>query len=650
MSGFSSLPRAVATHFQLNFFGAVLHLREHASEERFPFLRDYCAEPDAIGVTEAAVWDAALAEWEADVPLPLTRLTRTTGITSGGVRALFVIGLVDEDARFGSIFEEFTGHPRPTSGLLHAWWPTMRPCLRRLVELGLAETVNADAPRADSPLRVPAVAWDAIRGDPPGTLTPWVRHRAAETLPHPDDLVLARPTLDVVRRAPAVLASGAVTAIIVRGPATSGRRTVLAAIARTAGWGVLEISGLDAGDHRWRQIGPLATLLGAMPVAIVEVPPGEVIDLPALDGWNGPLGVVLGRRGGIGGPPADHAVTIALDIPDPSERARHWADALDQDSSGLATRFRMTGGNIRRTAALARAEAALAGRDRPTSTDIARGARALHVRLLDTFATRVTTENDWSRVAVRPETMRELHLLEARCRHRERIGELVGASNSTLTKGVRALLTGPSGTGKTLAARTLAGVLAIDLYRIDLSTVVNKYLGETEKNLERLFSLAEEADAALLLDEGDALMTRRTDVHTSNDRYANLETNFLLQRLESFEGILLITTNGGERIDEAFCRRMDMVIDFGLPDEFERWSIWNLHLPVEHDVSDDMLGELATRCALTGGQIRNAVLHASVLALEGSGVLGTPQLEAAVRREYAKTGQLCPLAAEACVG
>src|SRR5205823_12499402 len=121
--------------------------------------------------------------------------------------------------------------------------------------------------------------------------------------------------------------------------------------------------------------------------------------------------------------------------------------------------------------------------------------------------------------------------------------------------GVRALLSGPSGTGKTLAARLLASALRMDIYRVNLASVVNKYIGETEKNLDRVFAQAEELDVILLLDEGDALLTQRTSVQNSNDRYANLETNYLLQRLESYEGILLVTTNARDRIDGAFQRR-----------------------------------------------------------------------------------------------
>jgi SpoVK/Ycf46/Vps4 family AAA+-type ATPase len=233
------------------------------------------------------------------------------------------------------------------------------------------------------------------------------------------------------------------------------------------------------------------------------------------------------------------------------------------------------------------------------------------------------------------ETLRDLTDLERRCRHREHLGET--------NCGVRALFRGPSGTGKTLSARLLASVLQKDLYRLDLSAVVNKYIGETEKNLERVLSRAEELDVILLVDEGDALLTQRTSVQSSNDRYANLETNYLLQRLERFDGILIVTTNGGDRIDAAFERRMDVVVDFLQPQPSERWDIWQMHLPSRHAVEADFLNDVAARCALGGGQIRNAVLHASLLALDAGRPVDTAMIDTAVRREYRKLGAVCPL-------
>jgi SpoVK/Ycf46/Vps4 family AAA+-type ATPase len=183
----------------------------------------------------------------------------------------------------------------------------------------------------------------------------------------------------------------------------------------------------------------------------------------------------------------------------------------------------------------------------------------------------------------------------------------------------------------------------MDLYRLDLSSVVNKYIGETEKSLNQLFSRAEELDVVLLIDEGDALLTQRTAVQSSNDRYANLETNFLLQRLESFEGILLVTTNAANRIDSAFQRRMDVVVELRMPGPQERWLIWQLHLPVDHQVVHAWLQEAAVRCNVSGGQIRNAVLHASLLALDQGRPMSTAHVAAALHREYRKTGAVCPL-------
>jgi SpoVK/Ycf46/Vps4 family AAA+-type ATPase len=269
--------------------------------------------------------------------------------------------------------------------------------------------------------------------------------------------------------------------------------------------------------------------------------------------------------------------------------------------------------------------------------DVADAERILNAKALETRATRIDVAGDWCDLAAAEETLTELRLLASRCRHREQLAAAAGSA------GVRALLSGPTGTGKTLAARLLASVLGKDLYAVNVATVIDKYLGETEKNLETLFSRAEEIDVVLLLDEGDALLTRRTDVRTSNDRYANLETNFLLQRLEAFEGILVVTTNAGERIDPAFRRRIDVVIDFKPPDSAERWRIWRLHLPPEHSVDESFVETVASRCALTGGQIRNAVLHAQLLALDGGDELRSEHVEEAVRREYRKAGAICPL-------
>ena len=185
-----------------------------------------------------------------------------------------------------------------------------------------------------------------------------------------------------------------------------------------------------------------------------------------------------------------------------------------------------------------------------------------------------------------------------------------------MERSLNALFRGSSGTGKTMAAEILAVELEMNIYRVDLAAVVNKYIGETEKNLHRVLSRAEELDVILLLDEGDALLGQRTEVKSANDRYANLEADYLLQRLENYQGIVVVTTNAWEHIDDAFQRRTDVVVHFIPPQTQERWQIGQLHLPENQVVDHTYFKEVATRYDMTGGQIRNAALPVTLLALD----------------------------------
>jgi shikimate kinase len=439
-----------------------------------------------------------------------------------------------------------------------------------------------------------------------------------------------------------------VKAVVVRGPHANGRATIVRAVARAMGRGVLEIRGpVRADEERWLQLGTLATLLRAMPVVRIEQNPGDGSEIPRLRGYDGPVAVIAGKHGALYGDGVDGALTLSVPMPGPAEREVLWQRALGDGADGtaaiLAERFRLTSGSLRRAAAGARTAALVAGRPTVTPADVRAACRPLH-REIERLAAFVPSSGGWQSIAACGETIEELRSLELRCRHREGLHGHVGPLLETqVTTGVRALFAGPSGTGKTMAARLLAASLEMDLYRLDLASVVNKYIGETEKNLDQLFSRAEELDVILLIDEGDALLTGRTAVQTSNDRYANLETNFLLQRLESYEGILIVTTNAASRIDSAFQRRMDVVVEFRMPSPHERWLAWQLHLPLDHAVAHEWLQEAAVRCAISGGQIRNAVLHASLVALEEQRRLGTADLERALEREYRKSGSVCPL-------
>jgi SpoVK/Ycf46/Vps4 family AAA+-type ATPase len=313
---------------------------------------------------------------------------------------------------------------------------------------------------------------------------------------------------------------------------------------------------------------------------------------------------------------------------------------VSQIAATLASTFCLPGRYIRQSARLASDYAAMERRQTVSVSDVRWAARAMNRQVLDTLATRVEGEASWAQLIVKDATGRELQILEDRCLHREQLASTFAASMpGGMNRGVRALFEGPSGTGKTLAARVLATELGLDLYRVDLAAVVNKYIGETEKNLSRVLSRAEDLNVVLLLDEGDALMTRRTDVKSANDRYANLETNYLLQRLENYTGIVVVTTNASQAIDLAFRRRMDAVVKFHLPDAAERWRLWLAHLPIDYEVDPSTLEEIARRYQLTGGQIRNVCVNAELTALSlGQHGLRLPHLLAALQAEHRKAG------------
>lgn len=668
---FDGLQPTPAEHFKLYFYGAVLSLFHHvvqvygsseAAFKEFPFLIGYnneLADGGLAGVhsSEAvAWWHDSLQTWEDKAPghLPLRALRKSAGLDHSAIILLITIGLIEEDLRFGLVFETMQGSPgqhRATPSLLNTWgrdethWRDSRSNLRRMRELGLVRVVNPDSPRLEWALEVPSALWDALRGEQNELPGPNMRYRSPQQLASMDDLILPDELYERVRSIPGLFLDQEAETLIIRGAYRNGRRTIFSAIARELNLGLLEINGVSGpNDERFRVAGPLATALNAFPVIVLDLEPRETVEIPRLTACDLPSGIVLGKQGGVSGEGAEGALTLHVDMPDAALRKQHWqrtgGEAKLRDPDALSERFRLTSGNINRVVRLAESYAALAKRSEVTLLDAQRATRSLNRQILDALAIRLPVSGDWTQLAVGGDTRRELENLLSRCRHRERLQAQVGSQASA---GVRALFSGPSGTGKTLAARLLASTLQMDVYRLDLSSVVNKYIGETERNLNLVLSRAEELDVILLLDEGDSLLTQRTGVQSSNDRYANLETNFLLQRLESFEGILLVTTNASERIDSAFQRRMDVVISFAPPTPPERWAIWQLHLPPDHAVDYSLLEEVAGRCVLSGGQIKNAALHASLLALEDGGIVTSAMIGAAIEREYRKTGGVCPL-------
>jgi SpoVK/Ycf46/Vps4 family AAA+-type ATPase len=208
-------------------------------------------------------------------------------------------------------------------------------------------------------------------------------------------------------------------------------------------------------------------------------------------------------------------------------------------------------------------------------------------------------------------------------------------------KGLNTLFAGPSGTGKTMAAEIVAADLGLELYKVDLSTLVSKYIGETEKNLDKIFAAAQEANAILFFDEADAIFGKRSEVKDAHDRYANIEVGYLLQKMEEYDGVVILATNLRKNIDDAFIRRMHMTIEFPFPEEPDRLRIWQKVFPPEAPLGSDVdMAFLARQFKVTGGNIRNIALLAAFLAADEDSPIEMSHVIRALKREYQKLGKL----------
>ena len=638
--------------------------------ETFPFLLSYWNElrqrfPESSEAKQLLdVLRAGCDRWEEDCEtwLPLRALRQRGALSPESVTCLVLAGLIEEDSHFGELFaalQQPLGQRRPTLGLLQALMQSeteaadgVRLCLP-LMEQGLLVATNREAPRAEWELRVPPPLWSALRGEYASQPLPGTQYLPSGDFAPIPDLILAADQRARLTELVLLLRSNRTSTVVVRGLAGSPRIEILGSVARALGSGLLEVDGqilVDqiAGQESRRLIGPLAALINAIPVLSFELGTGETVEIPLFVGYGGPVGISAGCEGGLAGPPMDRLVTINLPPETPDQRLRYWQQELKdhsaEDLHAIANGFTLSGGHIRRAAKVAATRAAMDGRSKIVPADVRHATRSLGQRL-EFLATRLEDGGEWSHLVVPASTERALRDLEARCRHREQLATLLGGDlPGGLNRGVRSLFEGPSGTGKTLAARILAAELGLDLYRVDLAALINKYIGETEKNLSRVLSRAEDMDVVLLLDEGDSLMTKRTDVKTAHDRYANLETNYLLQRLETYMGIVIVTTNIGSAIDSAFRRRIDVIVKFHLPAPEERWRLWQLHLPAQHAVHPDELETIALRYEMTGGQIRNASVQAALVGMGGSHKsITVDDLRSAIHSEYRKAGAAVPV-------
>jgi hypothetical protein len=331
------------------------------------------------------------------------------------------------------------------------------------------------------------------------------------------------------------------------------------------------------------------------------------------------------------------------------QRAERWARALTEATGTTAdpalvddlAGYRLGTDEVERAVSMAARLAVLD--DRPVDlAHVRAGVRAQNGAGLEQLARRITPAVDWDDLVLPDPTRRQLDELVMRARHRERVlGRWRMRPGGGRGRGVVALFAGESGTGKTMSAEVVAGAIGMDLYVVDLSSVVDKYVGETEKNLERIFTEAAGVHGVLLFDEADAVFGKRSEVKDSHDKHANMEAAYLLQRMESFDGIAVLTTNLRSNVDEAFTRRIDVIADFPVPEATQRRALWDRCLGSRLPRADDLdLEFCAERFELAGGSIRACAVTAAYLAAAADRPVRMADVIAAVHREYRKLGRL----------
>jgi AAA+ superfamily predicted ATPase len=319
-------------------------------------------------------------------------------------------------------------------------------------------------------------------------------------------------------------------------------------------------------------------------------------------------------------------------------RAVHLSPA---DLASLAGRFTLSAGQVRSALATACSLAAMAGGGAPDAPLIAAAARQASDQSLGRLAMKIHRKHEWADLVLPGATLERLREFAAAIRHRHLIFDEWGFGERLLHgAGIKALFAGASGTGKTMAAGVIARELGLDLFKVDLSGVVSKYIGETEKNLDRVFRAAGASNAILFLDEADAILGKRSEVRDAHDRYANIEVAYLLQRLEEHDGVVILATNLRRNIDEAFNRRMQYVIDFPRPEEAERERIWRGMFPPQSPVAPDVdFTFLAHQFDLAGGEICNVALDAAFIAAREQSPIDMRAIVEALSRQLAKQGK-----------
>lgn len=616
---------------------------------------------DFLYESYAAIADGfPLSAWNEDVttrrpvgqPDPIDRLTDALALSREEINLVLLAGMAEQHEGFAAVLRTLhpRGEPRPTTGLAAQFLgntPGERLQLRELLECGagvLSGTlrVTGDAPFFERSLLLADTLWSALHGLDawPASVVrvggPVVKHGLAEWL----------ESLEVTRAIEVVAQRLACTVLV-----TADNEDV----AFHRGRAIVHEAGLDSVGFSLRgTVGPEveqliqvhALLRGVVPVVRLPNAEGQPAqEAPSFSDYPGVL-VLCGRAGMTTVCGSRPLLSVTIDRLSPMARRQMWKEILPElaeQSDFLAARHPVEPAAAVEVASDVRLSGKLHGRA-TSAEDVSAGFRARGGLTLSAGVKLVRPRATFDDLIIpldRQSQLREaVERLDLQSRVFDEWGFLKGRMGA---RGVRMLFAGPPGTGKTLSAEVIAGALSSDLLVVDISRVVSKWIGETEKNLSAVFDAAERAQAVLFFDEADALFGKRTEVSDAHDRYANLETAYLLARLEAFEGLAVLATNLRQNIDPAFLRRLEFVIDFDEPAREDRFALWRCHLPPGAPLGDDVnLYELASLYPVVGGVIRNAATAAGFLAASD----GTPILQNhfihAIRREYEKAGRAFP--------
>jgi hypothetical protein len=621
----------------------IASLAEESPEMEFLFEHLKAFETDGKG------WATCLQKYlrePASQDAPLFYCARELGLTVIEMLAVALAASVEEDMMIGralACLQSPLGGSRPTLGLVSASFsetvvdgarPTDLLLNGAAIRSGLVTLSSEGPPVPERTVSVPlhlCLALNGVDGSLAGTQ---IGLGQVSEVPLPDSV------LEEARKQAASLVNSSQQVLVVRAASIAEGRTVAVRLAQA-----IKSRAVFIEAEKVAGLCPWLILRRLLPVFRFELAPGERKILTEPPSYRGPILVLCGPDGSIE-TAAGTALSWHLTVPAADEREQLWLTALGEMTlaSELARHHRHGSGRIAHLGRLARHRSASHGRSTPSKEDIVAASWVGEGAGLDALAQPITNviPDD---ALVAPDSLRkELQTLLLRCRARDQLARGLGASvTARYYPGVRALFIGPSGTGKTLAAGWLATKLGIPLYRVDLASVTSKYIGETEKNLAQLLARAEASEVVLLFDEADSLFGKRTDVKEANDRFANAQTNYLLQRIESFDGITLLTSNSRARFDTAFSRRLDMIIDFPAPGPEERRSLWQSHLGENHSLAQKELNHLSATADLCGGHIRNVVLTASVLAHEEMRPIEYRDIIEGLTGEYKKLGRQLPV-------